>query len=148
MTQDISGFSSVVTIVADKTYPQGYVVTQFADDADPIDIPSIQIADKGMGLNGDMVAWSKANPILVNVSVIAGTPDDAALSRLLENNRVGQGKIGARDVITLTYVRPNATQTTFQLGIITDGPPATSVSSAGRFKTKTYSFAFQNKIGD
>lgn len=144
---DISGFGLRIQLIADKTFPVGVPVTQFADDADPFDLPSLQIADKAMGLNGDLITWSKANPIIVTLNVIPGSLDDINLGILLEANRVGRGKIGARDIITLIGIYPDGRVITLSPGSITDGMPGDSVSSAGRLKTKSYAFAFENKAG-
>lgn len=145
--QNISGFGLAESIIASKTFPAGLYGTQFADDTDPLDIPSIQIADTAMGLNGDLLTWSKPQPLKLTVSVVAGSATDVNLAILLEANRVGRGKIGARDVITMTVSYPSGAFVTFTDGAITDGPPATSVASAGRLKSKSYSFAFENRIG-
>ena len=147
MTQDITGFGSIVNIIADKTFPLGFAVTQFADDADPLDIPAIKILETAEGLNGDMVAWSKAVPIPVTMSVIAGSTDDLNLQILANANRVAQGKSVAGDNITLTCVYPDASVLTLTNGKITEGSFGKSIASAGRLKTRTYSFMFQNKIG-
>lgn len=141
--QDISGFGSRVTVRASVTFPQGFTLTQFPDDADPFDSPALQIADKAMGLNGDMVKWSKANPVPLTLSVIPDTDDDRNMAVLFEANRVARGKQSARDVITVTIVYPDGKTKTFSRGCITDGPPATGVASAGRKKTKSYVFAFE-----
>jgi hypothetical protein len=145
MTTDVSGFGAQVQVKASETFPSGFVVSQFADDADPFDIPSIQIADKAMGLNGDMVVWSKANPIMITINVVPGSEDDKNLAILLEANRVGKGKAGARDEITIVAAYPNEGTLTLSAGIITDGPPGKSIASAGRFKSNAYQFAFENK---
>lgn len=145
--QDISGFGIRVTIVGSVTFPQGFTVTQFADDGDPIDTPQQQIMDKAMGLNGDMVAWSKANPIMANVSVIPDTDDDRNLSALAEANRVGRGKTSARDIITMTVIYPDGSTNTLNNGKLTDAPLSTSIASAGRKKTKVYNFAFEGRGG-
>jgi hypothetical protein len=68
--QDISGFGARVQIRADKTFPSGFVLTQFADDVDPFDVPSTQIADKAMGMNGDLISWAKATPTEITVAVM------------------------------------------------------------------------------
>lgn len=141
--QDISGFGLRLVLRASVTFPAGITLTQFADDADPFDAPSIQIKDKAMGLNGDMVVWSKANPLLATINVIPGTDDDRNLSVLFEANRVGRGKTGARDVITLTAINPDGSQATYNSGVVTDGIPGRPVASAGRMKTKPYAFAFE-----
>lgn len=141
--QDISGFGLRVVLRASVTFPQGVVLTQFADDADPFDAPAIQIADKAMGLNGDLVTWGKPNPITAVLNVIPGTDDDRNLAVLFEANRVARGKFPSGDVITLTALYPDGSQATYNNGKITDGIPGRPVASAGRQKTKPYSFAFE-----
>lgn len=147
MTNDISGFGAVVTIVASNTFPAGFTVTQFADDSDPLDLASIQIADKAMGLNGDLVVWSRAVPIPAVLSVIPGSQDDINLGILAQANRPGQGKVPALDIITMTVVYPDGTVITLQSGKMTDAPFGKSIASAGRLKSKIYTFAFQTSIG-
>lgn len=144
---DISGYGLRINIVASNTFPASFSVTQFADDVDPFDLPSLQIADSAMGLNGDLISWSKANPIKISLSVVPNTPDDTNLSILFEANRVGKGKVGAKDIIIMTGIYPDGKFITLTNGIITDGLPGNGVASAGRLKTKTYNFSFENKIG-
>ena len=144
MANDISGFGLKIWLVASATFPAGFPISQFADDADPLDIPSLTIAETGMGGNGDLVKWSKANPIKIVIGVIPGSIDDLNLGILFDANRVARGKRGARDVITLTGIYGDDTTVILKEGIITDGMPANSVASAGRLKSKTYSFTFED----
>lgn len=144
MTQDISGFGTRIVIQASNTFPSGFTVTQSADDADPLDIPSIQIADKAMTLNGTLVTWSKANPIPMTLNVIPGTTDDQNMSVLLAANRASAGRRPARDVITATVVYPDGRTLRLMRGKITDGAMGNSIASAGRLKTKAYAFAFED----
>lgn len=141
---DISVFGLRVQVVASQTFPQGISLTQFADDADPFDAPSMQIRDKAMGVNGDLITWSKANPIALTLSVIPNSEDDRNLSVLFESNRVGKGKQGARDVVSITAIYPDGSTTSFTQGVITDGMPANSPASSGRLKSKAFQFAFEN----
>lgn len=133
-----------VRVIASETFPSGFDVTQFADDADPIDFPSMQIADKGMGVNGDLVGWSKATPTMVTLNVVPNGEDDRNLAVLLEANRVGKGKQSARDVVSMVVVYPDGNVVALSQGLITDGMPANSGQSAGRMKSKAYAFAFEN----
>lgn len=142
--QDISGFGIRVILRASNTFPQGITLTQFADDADPFDTPSQQIMDKAMGLNGDLVVWSKANPITPTLNVIPDTDDDRNLQVLAEANRVGRGKTSARDVITMTVIYPSGRSLTLNQGKITDAILTQPTASAGRLKTKPFAFAFEN----
>lgn len=142
--QDISGFGARVRVVASKTFPQGFDLTQFADDTDPFDIPSTQIRDKAMGLNGDLIMWSKATPVGITLAVVPGSDDDKNLAALYEANRVAKGKQSASDVVTVTVVYPDGKTLTCQNGGITDGPAGVGIASAGRLKTSSYQFAFEN----
>jgi len=142
---DISGFGIQVQVKASNTFPSGFTLSQFADDADPFDLPSQQIADKAMGLNGDLITWSKANPLNITLNVLPNTDDDKNMSILLEANRVGKGKTSARDEVTIVAVYPDGAVLTLSKGVITDGIPGNSVASAGRMKTKAYQFSFENK---
>lgn len=148
MGQDVSGFGLSVNITASKTFPNGgFTVTQFADDGDPFDTPEITVADKAMGLNGDLIVWSKASPIEVSLNVIPGSDDDKNLAILLEANRVGKGKSSARDVITMTGIYPAGPNLVLTAGKITVGMVGNSVASSGRMKSKKYTFAFENRTG-
>ncbi len=145
--QNISGYGILVNILASKTFPVGLLINQFADDSDPLDVPSVQIGDSAMGLNGDLIVWSKANPIKVTVNVIPGSFSDINLGVLFEANRVGRGKIGARDIITMNIVYPAGNFVSLTNGFISDGIPFSKAQSSGRLGSKSYSFSFENRVG-
>lgn len=147
MTVDISGTGFKINLIASNTFPSGVTISQFADDGDPFDTPAIQIADKAMGLNGDMVTWSTPVPLEVTINVIPDSEDDANLSALAEANRVSKGKSSARDVITAVAIYPSGKVRTFSQGKLTNAVPANSIASAGRLKTKPYTFAFEQMAG-
>ena len=144
MTQDISGFGLRVTVKASVTFPSGFVLSQFADDSDPVDSQSVQVRDKAIGLNGDMVVWSKANPVLLTLAVIPGTEDDRNLSILAAANRAAPGRRPNQDIITATVAYPDGTTVRLLRGVITDAILGKPVASAGRMKTKPYIFAFED----
>lgn len=147
MSNDVSGFGARVTIIGSATFPSGFTVSQFADDADPFDIPSVQIKDKAMGVNGDLVTWSKANPCSLTLNVIPNSDDDKNLAALFDANRVGKGKQSAGDVITINVVYPDGKTKSFTQGTPTDYMPGTGLASSGRLKSKPYAFAFENVNG-
>lgn len=147
MAQDISGFGLVLTLQASNTYPVGIVIQDFADDADPLAVSDLAIAETQMGLNGDLISFSKATPIEVDLAVIPGSLSDTLLSVLMEANRVAKGKTSARDAITIVGVYPNGRITRYTNGKLTSGPVSDSVASAGRLKSKVYKFMFENKGG-
>lgn len=144
MNGEIGGFGLIVTLRASATYPAGLVIEQFADDADPFDFPDIAVADIAMGLNGDLLSWSKAQPLLTTISVVPESDDDNNLAVLLAANRVGKSKNSAQDKITLIGAYPSGYVVTLTNGKLTNGSPSNSIASAGRMKSKQYKFGFEN----
>jgi len=145
MPENISGFNTEIDLISSVTYPNGINLTQFPEDTDAIDSPSIQIANARMGLNGDLIVNSVANPIEASISLIANSDDDFLLGRLFEANRAARGKNVAYDLIDLTLYLPNGDTTTLINGVITDGMPMNSITVDSGLKTKTYTFKFENK---
>lgn len=141
--QNVSAFGSRIVLRASSTFPSGITITQFADDADPFDLPEITVGETAMGLNGDLVVWSAPNPIMMTLNVIPGSDDDRNLAVLLEANRVARGKRSARDVITATQVYPDGRTLTLVQGVALTGRPGQSSASSGRMKSKPYGFAFE-----
>lgn len=142
---DISGFGLRIRITASITFPNGVELSAFADDADPMDMPSQQLRDKAMGLNGNLVTWAKAIPITLTVNLIPGSIDDQNMAVLAEANRTGAGKRAVNDVIRAVIIYPDESMVTLTEGAITDAMIGNGVASAGRLKSKPYIFAFENK---
>lgn len=145
MVQNVNGFGVVINIKADKTFPVGMTISQFADDSDPITINDVKIADTAMGLNGDLLKWNRATPLPLVINVIPGSRDDINLQILADANRVAEGKNSADDVITATIVYPDGSVVAFQGGAITDSAFGNGIQSSGRQRTKSYGFMFANK---
>lgn len=139
---NVSGFGLEAQITASSTFPNGFPLTEFADDADPLDSPDLEAADTSMGLNGDMIVWSRPTGIEVVFNVIPTTEGDTNLDALLFANRVGKGKQSARDQVGIVIVYPNGTKATLSEGVILSGSMVPQVSSAGRIKTRSYRFRF------
>ena len=140
---DISAYGLEINLIASSTFPVGINITQLADDTDPFDIPSIHIADKAKGVNGDLITWATANPIIITLAVVPGGADDRNLSILFQANNPAAGGSVANDEITMTGIYPDNSTVVLRGGAITDGMPGKSVASAGRLKTNTYAFAFE-----
>lgn len=142
--QNISGFGLRLNLRASITFPIGIDITQFADDADSFDSPEMTIGESAMGLNGDLLVWNTANPVVRTINVIPNSDDDRNLQVLFNANRAAQGKNPVQDVITLTAVFPDGRTEVFSPGAITTGNAGNSVASGGRMKSKAYTFVFQD----
>ncbi|PHM47166.1 phage tail fiber protein [Xenorhabdus miraniensis] len=141
---DVSATGLSLVIQATKTFPSGIQITQFADDADPLDLPAVDIAQTGMDINGNLVAWSTPTPQTVTINVLAGSEEDENLSILLEANTAKRGRRHAGDIITMVASYGDGSTTTARNGKITNGSRGNSAASAGRLKSKQYTFVFQD----
>lgn len=141
---DISASGISLTFTFSKTFPNGFTVTLFADDADPFDLPALIIAAVAMNVNGQMVSWSAPAPILPTINVIPGSEDDNNLAIAFEANRPAAGKRISLDVVTCVATYPDGSTVTVSNGKMLSGFPGKSVASAGRLKSKAYAFAFQD----
>lgn len=142
--QDISGSGISITFKFSQTFPSGFTFTDFADDADPFDMPALIIAATAMNVNGQMVTWSAPTPILPTINAIPGSNGDNNLAIAFEANRASQGKRIAKDIVTIVAVYPDGSTCTLSNGKMISGFPGKSVASAGRLKSKAYAFAFQD----
>lgn len=135
-----SGFGTSARITASGTFPQGFTVTQFADDADSLDFPELQVADSGMGLNGDHVVWSRPVVMEIALNVIPNTDDDRNLEILFDANRLEKFKSIANDEIGIVITYPDGSTANLASGICLAYTPSRGVSQAGRQKTRSYRF--------
>lgn len=141
---DISGFGGIIQLVASVTFPAGISLSQFADDTDPFDPQVLEIGDAVMGVNGDLATFSKANPLVLNISFFPQTDDDNNMQVLFDANRVAKGKRSVQDIITLTIIYPNGKPKTYNNGKIISGIPGDAIASSSRLKTKPYGFKFES----
>jgi hypothetical protein len=143
MTVNVSAFGLSAQITADKTFPNGFTLTEFADDADPLDSPDFQASDASSGLNGDMLVWSKAGGIEVLVNVIPTSEGDNNLDALLDANRNGKNKSSAKDNIGIVFTYPTGQRVICADGVLLSGPMLPQVAGSGRLKTRQYRFKFE-----
>lgn len=146
MTTNISALGTQVTVVAVPTFPQGFTITEFPGDNDPVSIEDVEVSNVEMGVNGDMVAWNKANPIPVELNVIPNSEADKNLQIIMSTNRAAKNKVSVADDITMVITYADGTRKTLTGGVIMQGAVANSITSDSRIKTKTYSFNFANII--
>lgn len=144
---DLSAIGVSVRVIASRTFPVGFTITEFADDADPFDIPNIDIATPTLNVNGELVRVSTPTPIVITLNAIPHSDADNNLAIIFEANRATRGKRHAGDIITLTGIYPTGQTVSLTNGVMTNGAPGTGVASAGRVKSKAYTFAFEGKAG-
>lgn len=141
---NISAFGLKARITASVTFPNGFGINAFADDADPLDNPDFTAADTNVALNGDLIVWSRASGIETSINVIPTSEDDVNLNILLDANRVGKGKTSARDVVGMVVSYPSGLAVSYSKGTIISGSLNPSIANTGRIKTRRYSFRFES----
>ncbi|MBI6542761.1 phage tail fiber protein [Proteus sp. DFP240708] len=141
---DISATGLSLIIQASNTFPAGIPITTFSDDADPLDLPAVDITQTAVDINGNLVSWSAPTPQTVTVNVLAGSEEDENLAILLDANTARRGRRHASDIITLVASYGDGSITTARNGRITNGSRGNSIASAGRLKSKQYTFIFQD----
>lgn len=147
MSLNISIFGLSIAIQASNTFPQGFVVTEFADDADPLESPDMAIADKGMGINGDLMVWQKPAVIEVTIAVIPNSQADKNLSILAEANRMSKtkGRVPL-DKVTMTAIYQDGRTITLSQGMILSAMFVNGGQSSGRLTTRKYHFCFEDRV--
>ena len=143
--QDVSATGVKITVITVPTYPQGFEVSEFADNADPLDFPPTQIADYGMGVNGDLVTWTKPVPLEITLNVIPNTDADKNLGILYDMNRAAKGKISAQDLVTLVASYPDGTRKIFSNGKLISGVPATAYLPTAALRQKNTNLSLKTK---
>lgn len=148
--ENISANGLTVILSAVPSFPM-LVLTQWADDTDPLDLPEIEITGAAMGVNGDLVTWSSPKPLELVLSVIPGTTDDKNLNILFNLNRAGKLKPSTNDIVNLTFIYAGTIagatrRVTLIGGRCSAYQPATGAASSGRKKSKTYKFIFENVV--
>lgn len=141
---DVSATGFGLVVKATKTFPSGILVNTFADDADPFDLPAVDIAATGSDVNGNMVTWSTPTPQAFTINVLPGSEEDENLSILLEANTAKRGRRHAGDVITVVATYGDGSTMTARNAKLTNGSRGNSVASAGRLKSKAYTFVAQD----
>lgn len=144
---NISASGLIVNIFASNTIPIPQELSDWADDADPFDMEALTVGEDAINLNGDYILWNNPTVMRPVFNVIPGSPTDILLSTLLHSNRVGPGKASAQDVIILDVIYPGLTKFTLNDGAIISGSPGIGAASAGRQKSRSYTFGFGALLG-
>ncbi|WPC97867.1 phage tail fiber protein [Proteus terrae] len=141
---DISATGLSLIIQASNTFPAGIPITTFSDEGDPLDLPAVDITATAVDINGNLVSWSAPTPQAVTINVLAGSEEDENLAILLDANTARRGRRHASDIITLVASYGDGSITTARNGRITNGSRGNSISNNARFKSKQYTFVFQD----
>lgn len=123
----------------------GLLLTNLADQNNPISVGNIQVADGAVGPNGTGVTWTTPNFVDLSVSVMANSVDDIQLSIALASCRkmAGLTSLGQPPAIwSLSTIYPNALAQSriYTNCILMNGEPGSVLGTNGRINCKTFTW--------
>ena len=121
--QNVSAFATSVLVASSASFPFGFVVKEFTDDSNPIEVgPNVTQSYK-MLLDGTLKAYKTAKPIDVALTVIPGGNDDTNLGIILSATKIYKKiipRLAETVIMTVTY--SNGGTVIFNNGALLSGP--------------------------
>lgn len=139
--KDVSFAGSSVTISG----PIGSTtITDFMDDANPVEFQDVEVSSVGVNCNGSMIRNARPNVIMMSVTVIPGSQSDDALYNMWKLYRV-QGNYNSQwespCSATVTIGNGKGSRS-YSNGTMVSGPGGPSSNGEGKMTGRTYTFAF------
>lgn len=123
----------------------GMEFTQFVDDANPIEFGDIDLARVEFSLNGSMIRTVCPVPVVLSISVIAGSDDDLALSKMAVGSYMGKDGAMRSAFITAAITTADGSYTLdLKGGTMIKAPIGITARSDGKIVGRKYTFAFQS----
>ena len=135
--KDVSFAGSTVTVA-------GITITDFMDDANPVEFQDVEVSSVGVNCNGSMIRNAKPNVIMMSVTVIPGSTSDERLYALWKSYRV-QGSfngIWEQSLTASVTTGSGRISRSFSNGTMVSGPGGPSSNGEGKMTGRTYTFAF------
>lgn len=135
--QDVSFAGSSVTVA-------GITVTDFMDDANPVEFQDVEVSTVGVNCNGSMIRNAKPNIVMMSLTVIPGSRSDIELYNLWKKYRV-QGSWNSQWEQPLTAsvtIGSGRGSRSYSNGTMVNGPGGPASNAEGKLQGRTYSFAF------
>lgn len=139
---DISGFGTSISVLALQSFPEGFSLTKFADDQDPLTCEVVETTGFEALYDGSFFFFDKASIIKISVATVAGSDDDINLKILLQARKGASSIIPLPDVTSMIISYPDGGRVAMSGGSILSGPLADSIQATGRKKGNIYTFGF------
>ncbi len=129
------------------------ILSDFAADGAPIQIPNTEVAGHARNLNGQLITWTRSGELTVSMSFIPGSDADQKLRTFIKkclnggNHIVNAANVKV-DSLSISYAKTGGDLTsqsiTFQNGRLINGPVGIGSHPEGRATTATYTFVFES----
>ena len=130
-------------------------ITDFMDDANPVEFQDCEVSAVGVNCNGNMIRYAKPSAIMMSVTVIPGSKSDVQLFECWRQFRIAdewqdiwaepiQAKLDCGNGMSgdggMTLGQGVAR--TLKNGTFVSGPAGVSSTGEGKMQGRTYTFAF------
>lgn len=125
----------------------GATITEFMDDANPIDIQDTDAANIEWSCNGKMIRTIKPAAVIISVTVIPGSASDDALRTIWKKRFLNEGFVDLDEcdrplTCQITSGNPKVGGFSFTRGTCLSGAAALTANGQGKMGGNTYTFAF------
>ena len=126
----------------------GARITEFMDDANPLDIQDTDTCNIEWSCNGRMIRTVKPSAVMISITVIPGTASDKALKTIWKKNFCNGGSISLNEanqqLSCSISVGNSGASYMFTGGTCVSGAAALTSNGQGKMGGNTYTFAFEN----
>lgn len=138
---DVSFAGSTVVI-------DGVTITDFIDDANPLDIQDTETSSVKWSCNGRMIRTSKPTGVIISVTVIPGSDSDNKLREIWKRSYVNGGEmnVGAANTplkCIISSGNGKIGKFSFTNGTCVSGAAAITSNGQGKMGGNTYTFMFE-----
>lgn len=144
---DISAFGTGIMVLSTESFPQGFSLSQFADDEDPISVEACEVSGFEKLYDGSIFIFDKTSPVLLSVGIMPNTDDDINLKILLQSRKSSPNLLPLPDNTSMVVTYPDGGRVILSSGGILSGPLLDSITTAGRKKGNVYHFVFGTFAG-
>ena len=139
------GFQILDVSFAGSTVKIGDItITNFMDDANPVEFQDVEVSTVGVNCNGSMIRNAKPNTVMMSVTVIPGSDEDRLLYDLWKEFRVqgGWNRKWEEGLTASVTTGSGRIARAFSNGTMVSGPGGPSSNGEGKLQGRTYTFAF------
>lgn len=127
----------------------GANITEFMDDANPIDIQDTDSTNIEWSCNGRMIRTIKPAAVILSITVIPGSTSDNALRTIWKKSFCNGGSVDVDQAdqplsCSISAGNSNIGNFTFTGGTPVSGAAALTANGQGKMGGNTYTFAFEN----
>lgn len=127
-------------------------ITNFMDDANPIEFPDVEVSGAGANLNGQMIRHAKPNLITCSMTVMPKSPDENFLYNTWMKYRVqnaeNKGDYWEQPCTLIVNLSSGASNKGGKRkwilggGTMLSGPGGPASTAEGKMQGRTYTFTF------